>query len=86
MKWITRKDVKVDRVACPWLIKRFVDPEGKFLFVNESELLAMAARENAIPYDAPRLAEVKLNLRGDYRGLPSQRAGAGSVGLDCPSC
>jgi hypothetical protein len=64
MKWITRKDIKVDRVACPWLIRRFVDPEGQFMFVNESELLATAVRENAIPFDAPRLVEVKLNHRG----------------------
>ena len=39
MKWITRKNIKVDRVACPWLIWRFVDPEAEFLFVNEAELL-----------------------------------------------
>ena len=65
MKWITRKNVKVDRVACPWLIQRFVDPAAEFLFVDESELLAAAEREHAIPFDAPRLAEVKLNHRGD---------------------
>ena len=65
MKWITRKDIKVDRVACPWLIRRFIDPEAKFLFVAEDELLEAAARENAIPFDAPRLAAVKLNHRGE---------------------
>jgi hypothetical protein len=64
MKWITRKNIKVDRVACPWLIRRFVDPQAEFLFVDESELLAAAAREQAIPFDAPKLAEVKLNHRG----------------------
>jgi hypothetical protein len=64
MKWITRKNIKVDRVACPWLIRRFVDPQAEFLFVDESELLAAAARETAIPFDAPKLAEVKLNHRG----------------------
>lgn len=63
-KWITRRDAKVDRVACPWLIKRFVDPEAEFIFVAEDELLSTAARLNAIPFDAPRLAEVKLNHRG----------------------
>jgi hypothetical protein len=66
MKWITRKNVKVDRVACPWLIQRFVDPEAEFLFVDEAELLDAARRENATPFDAPRLAEVKLNHRGDH--------------------
>ena len=65
MKWITRSNVKVDRVACPWLIQRFVDPAAEFLFVPESELLQAAKRENATPFDAPRLAEVKLNHRGE---------------------
>ena len=44
MRWITRENVKVDRVACPWLIRRFVDDEAEFLFVPESELLATAQR------------------------------------------
>src|SRR5213083_1390667 len=65
MRWITRENVKVDRVACPWLIKRFVDPDAKFLFVPEGELLATAKRENATPFDATRFAEVTLNHRGD---------------------
>ena len=65
MRWITRENIKVDRVACPWLIKRFVDPEAEFLFVPERELLATAGRENATPFDATRLTEVKLNHRGD---------------------
>jgi hypothetical protein len=65
MKWITRRNIKVDRVACPWLIRRFIDPEAQFLFVDESELLETAAREDAIPFDAPRLSEVKLNHRGE---------------------
>ncbi|HYX68311.1 MAG TPA: chromate resistance protein ChrB domain-containing protein [Terriglobales bacterium] len=65
MKWMTRSNIKVDRVACPWLIRRFVDPAAEFLFVPENELLAAARREKAIPFDAPRLAEVKLNHRGE---------------------
>lgn len=65
MKWITRSNVKVDRVACPWLIRKFVDKDAQFLFVPESELLATAKRENATPFDAPRLPEVKLNHRGE---------------------
>ena len=65
MKWITRKNIKVDRVACPWLIRRFVDPEAEFLFANEDELLRSAQAENAIPFDAPRVPEVKLNHRGN---------------------
>jgi hypothetical protein len=65
MNWITRSNVKVDRVACPWLIKRFVDGEAEFLFVPEDKLLEAARRENATPFDANRLPEVKLNHRGN---------------------
>jgi hypothetical protein len=65
MRWITRENVKVDRVACPWLIKRFVDHEAEFLFVPEAELLTAATREGATPFDATRFAEVTLNHRGD---------------------
>ena len=65
MKWVTRKNVKVDRVACPWLIRRFIDPQAEFLFVMEDQLLETAQREGATPFDAPRIAEVKLNHRGD---------------------
>ncbi|HKZ53264.1 MAG TPA: chromate resistance protein ChrB domain-containing protein [Candidatus Acidoferrales bacterium] len=65
MKWVTRSNVKVDRVACPWLIQRFVDPEAEFLFVPEEKLLETARQQNATPFDAPRLAEVRLNHRGE---------------------
>ena len=64
MKWITRKDIKVDRVACPWLIKRFVDPEAEFLFVEEKDLVEQANLQGATPFDAPKIAAVKLNHRG----------------------
>lgn len=64
MKWITRKDIKVDRVACPWLIRHFVDPQAEFLFVDEKDLLEQATRQDAIPFDAPRIEAIKLNHRG----------------------
>jgi hypothetical protein len=51
MKWVTRENAKVDRIACPWLIRRFVDPKGEFLFVPTSEVLGVAEREGAIPFD-----------------------------------
>ena len=51
-------------MACPWLIKRFIDSGAEFLFVDESRLLQSAEEENAIPFDAPRLPEMKLNHRG----------------------
>jgi hypothetical protein len=51
MKWITREHVKVDRVACPWLIKKFVDKEAEFLFMPPDQVMEVASREGAIPYD-----------------------------------
>jgi len=53
MKWITRSHVHVDRVACPWLITRFIDSEAEFLFVPKSQVKAVAEQERAIPFDAP---------------------------------
>jgi hypothetical protein len=65
MKWVTWRDVKVDRVACPWLIRRFIDPDAQSLFVPEEQLLETAHREGAIPFDANRFSEIKLNHRGE---------------------
>jgi len=53
MKWITRSHVHVDRVACPWLITRFVDSEAEFLFVPKSQINKVAEETGAIPFDAP---------------------------------
>jgi hypothetical protein len=53
MKWITRANVKVDRVACPWLIKKFVDKDAEFLFVPADKVQAEAERVGAIPFDVP---------------------------------
>jgi hypothetical protein len=51
MKWVTRERVHVDRVACPWLIRKFVDPKAEFLFVPADQVMAVAEREGATPYD-----------------------------------
>lgn len=51
MKWVTRERVHVDRVACPWLIRKFVDPEAQFLFVPADQVMAVAEREGATPFD-----------------------------------
>jgi hypothetical protein len=51
MKWVTRKNASVDRIACPWLIKRFIDPDADFLYLPASEVTAVAERDGAIPYD-----------------------------------
>jgi hypothetical protein len=53
MKWVTRSHVHVDRVACPWLIQRFVDNEAEFLFVPASQVKKVVAETGAIPFDAP---------------------------------
>ncbi len=53
MKWVTRSHVHVDRVACPWLILRFVDNEAEFLFVPAKQVKQVAAETGAIPFDAP---------------------------------
>jgi hypothetical protein len=53
MKWVTRSHVHVDRVACPWLISRFVDAEAEFLFVPASQIEQVAKETGAIPFDAP---------------------------------
>jgi len=62
MKWVTRENVHVDRVACPWLIKRFVDPQADFLFVSPDRIREVVEREGAIPYDA---TGVELGHHGD---------------------
>ncbi len=51
MKWVTRKNANVDRVACPWLIKRFVDKEAEFLYVSADQVPLVAQRERAVPFD-----------------------------------
>lgn len=53
MKWVTREHVKVDRVACPWLIRKFVDPEAEFLFVPADRVMEVARQQDAVPFDVP---------------------------------
>ena len=55
MKWVTRANPRVDRIACPWLIKKFVDPEAEFLYVAGDQVMAVAELERAIPYDVPNV-------------------------------
>jgi hypothetical protein len=61
MKWVTRARPKVDRIACPWLIKKFVDPQAEFLYVPADQVMAVAAQEGATPYDVP---DVELGHHG----------------------
>jgi len=53
MKWVTRERPKVDRIACPWLIRRFVDPEAEFIYVPAGEVMAVVEQDGAIPFDVP---------------------------------
>jgi hypothetical protein len=61
MKWITRERAKVDRIACPWLISRFIDPRPEFLYVPADRVRAEAERQGAVPYDIP---DVELGHEG----------------------
>ena len=53
MKWVTREKARVDRIACPWLIRKFVDPKAEFLYVPREKVLEVAKREGATPFDVP---------------------------------
>jgi AraC-like DNA-binding protein len=55
MKWITRERPKIDRIACPWLIKKFVDPEAEFIYVPYEQVLEKASELNAVPFDIPNV-------------------------------
>jgi len=79
VKWVTRARPKVDRVACPWLVRRFIDPEAEFLFVPPDEVLAVAAREDAISFDAPAARFDHRDGRCTFEVLLAQ------YGLDDPA-
>jgi len=53
MKWVTREKARVDRIACPWLIRKFVDPAAEFLYVPKERVMEEAVRQGAIPFDTP---------------------------------
>ena len=69
MRWVTRSHVHVDRVACPWLITRFIDSEAEFLFVPASQIEQVVIETGAIPFDAPG---VELGHHGGAGGLPGR--------------
>ena len=60
--WVTRERPKIDRIACPWLVRRFIDPDAQFLYVPAGDVLKVATDTGAIPYDVPN---VVLTHRGD---------------------
>jgi hypothetical protein len=77
MKWVTRERPKVDRIACPWLIQRFVDPDAEFLFVPADRVLAVAERDGAIPIAGAGRHRGGLppRLRRSLRRLPDADGG-----------
>ena len=79
MKWITRERPKIDRIACPWLVSRFIDPGAQFLYVPPGDVLRFARDQDAIPYDIPG---VELSHVGD---LCSFDAFLKKYGIDDPA-
>ncbi len=69
MKWVTRKNANVDRVACPWLIRRFIDTDATFLFVPNDEVMAVAEREHAIPFDVTGVELGHVNGRCSFESI-----------------
>jgi len=79
MKWITRERARVDRIACPWLISRFIDPQPEFLYVAADQVLAEAATQEAIPYDIPN---VELGHQGPLCSFDALMDTYGLLGTD----
>ncbi len=69
MKWVTRSHVHVDRVACPWLIKRFIDNEAEFEFVAGDEVNRIAKETGAIPYDVPGVELTHIEGRCSFESI-----------------
>jgi len=67
MKWVTRERIKVDRVACAWMIRRFVDKDAEFLFVPSQQVTEVSKREGAIPFDAPGIELTHYVENGEER-------------------
>lgn len=78
-RWVTRERPKIDRIACPWLIRRCIDARAEFLYVPAAEVRAVAAAEQAIPYDVP---DVQFSHRGE---LCSFDAFVADFALDDPA-
>lgn len=81
MKWITRENANVDRIACPWLIKRFVDKDAQFLFVPRDQVMDVAQREDAIPYDVPDVELGHVDGRCSFESIMIKYNLMGDAGL-----
>ena len=74
MKWITRERPKIDRIACPWLIRRFIDPDAEFLYVPASDVLRIAAETGATPYDIPGVEMTHVGERCSFDAFIARHA------------
>jgi hypothetical protein len=79
--WVTRERPKIDRIACPWLILRFVDPDARFLYVPAAQVFDVAAKTGAIPYDLPGAEFSHVGDRCTFDKLV-EHFGLGSEALD----
>jgi hypothetical protein len=81
MKWITKQNANVDRVACPWLIRRFIDRDAEFLFVPKDEVLRAAGSEGAIPYDVPGVKLGHVEGRCSFESIVAEYGLSGDPAL-----
>lgn len=81
MKWVTRHNANVDRIACPWLIKRFIDPDATFLFVAKEEVTSVAEHEGAIPFDVPGVELGHMDGRCSFESIILKYGLAEDAGL-----
>lgn len=81
MKWITRENANVDRVACPWLIKRFIDKDAEFLYVPHDQVMETAKREDAVPYDVADVELGHVDGRCSFESIMLKYGLTGDAGL-----
>jgi len=74
MQWITRERPKIDRIACPWLITRFIDPDAEFLYVPASDVLRVATETGATPYDIPGVEMTHVGERCSFDAFIARHA------------
>ncbi len=82
MKWVTRQNAKVDRIACPWLIRKLIDPGAEFLYVPADEVLATADREGGLSYDAPGARFTHRDGKCTFEVLIEEHGLGGDPALD----
>jgi len=81
MKWVTREHPHTDRVACPWLVLRFIDPSAEIVYVPRNEVLAYAAREGAISFDAPDAKYTHRNCMCTFETIIAEHGLGGDAAL-----